>query len=177
MSREEQLRAGAKAATGDETIIDVAEFQPKGTAGATMAGAAAGSAAGGDSTWGSAIGVGVGATLGQAIRAETSELPRLICVAVSPTEVYLLRIPIGLLHGKYDELEPIAKIHRDRLGVEVHQRATVRVVILEDLDTGHRFEMEVPRLNFYHAKALIELLMMSEEHHDDEEAEEAATEA
>jgi hypothetical protein len=169
VSREERVRAAAKAITGDGGIIDVGEFQPKGTAGATMAGAAAGSMLGGDSDFGSAIGTGLGAVGGGALRALSSGLPRTMCVAVSPTEVYLLGVPIGMVSGNYEEMYPIAKIDRDKLGVEVHQRMSVRVVILEDLEQGGRFELEVPRLNFYHAKALIELLMMSEEHHDEDE--------
>ena len=52
MSREEKLIQAVIAATGDESIIDVAEFNPKGSAGATAAGAAAGSVAGGAATGG-----------------------------------------------------------------------------------------------------------------------------
>jgi hypothetical protein len=62
----------------------------------------------------------------------------------------------------------MAKIDRDRLGVEVHQRVSVRTVVLEDLETGVEYKLEVPRLNFFHGKALVELLMMSEPHHDEE---------
>jgi hypothetical protein len=69
-------------------------------------------------------------------------------------------------------LDPLAKIHRDKLGVEVHQRLSVRTVVLEDLDTGHRFPLEVKRLNLYHAKAMVELLMMSDAHHEEEDEEE-----
>jgi hypothetical protein len=41
MSKEEKLMNAAIAATGDESITDVAEFNPKGSAGASAAGAAA----------------------------------------------------------------------------------------------------------------------------------------
>jgi hypothetical protein len=61
-------------------------------------------------------------------------------------------------------VDPLAKIDRDKLGVEIHQRISVRTVVLEDLETGHKFPLEVKRLNFYHAKAMVELLMMSEAH-------------
>ncbi len=47
MSFEEKLLDTAMEATGDDSIIDVAEFQPKGTAGTMVAGAMAGSAVGG----------------------------------------------------------------------------------------------------------------------------------
>jgi hypothetical protein len=45
-------------------------------------------------------------------------------------------------------------------------------VVLEDLDSGHKIPLEAPRLNLYHSKALIELLMLSEEHQDEEIPEE-----
>ena len=65
-------------------------------------------------------------------------------------------------------VDPMAKIDRDSLGVEVHQRGTVRTVVLEDIESGNRFPLEVSRLNLYHAKAMVELLMMSDEHHEEE---------
>lgn len=68
----------------------------------------------------------------------------------------------------FKHLDPIAKIDRDKLGVEVHQRVSVRTLVLEDLETGAKFPLEVPRLNFYHGKALVQLLLISEEHHDEE---------
>jgi hypothetical protein len=61
-------------------------------------------------------------------------------------------------------VDPLAKIDRDQLGVEIHQRVSVRTVVLEDLETGHKFPLEVKRLNFYHAKAMVELLMLSDAH-------------
>jgi hypothetical protein len=65
----------------------------------------------------------------------------------------------------------MGKIDRDSLGTEVHQRVSVRTVVLEDLNSGEKFQLEVSRLNFYHRKALVELLMMSEPYHDEEPAE------
>lgn len=166
MSFELRLLEAARNATGDNAIDDVAEFHPKGTAAATGAGAALGSLAGGStgSDWGQAIGSTVGAAGGAAARALASDLPAQVCIAVSPTEVYVLGMPtVGVAH-----LEPIAKIHRDQLGVEIHQRISVRTVVLEDLETGYRFELEAQRLNFYHAKSMIELLKVSDEHHDED---------
>lgn len=175
MSHEEKLMAAAVAATGDDTIVDVAEFAPKGSAAARGLGAAAGSLAGNavnDDSWGEAIAGGVGA-LGGAVAGDATvsaarKLPARICVAASPTDVYLLAMPkIGVA-----ELHPFAKLSRDKLGVEVHQRMSVRTVVLEDLDTGAKYPMEAARLNLYHSKAMIELLMLGDEHHD-EETEEA----
>jgi hypothetical protein len=166
LSKEEKLMKAAIESTGDDTIVDVAEFMPKGSAAATGAGAAAGSLAGGGATgsgWGSAIGTAGGAAAGKAMLGIGKDLPPRICVAVSPTDVYLLGMKA---HGYY--VEPLAKIDRARLGVEVHQRVTVRTVVLEDIETGHRFPLEAPRLNFYHAKAIVELLMMSDGHQEEE---------
>jgi len=162
MSKEEKLMRAVVEATGDDTITDVAEFQPKGTAAATGAGAAAGSMVGGGvsgSNWGSAVGTAGGAAAGKAMLGIGKDLPPRIAVAISPDEVYLLGMKAYGYH-----VDPMAKIDRDKLGVEVHRRVTVRTVVLEDLDTGHRFALEAPRLNFYHAKAMVQLLMMSDEH-------------
>lgn len=96
-----------------------------------------------------------------------------MAVAISPDEVYVLGMPaFGVKH-----LHPLAKIDRDKLGVEVHQRASVRTVVLEDIDSGHKIPLEAPRLNLYHSKALVELLMMSEAHQDEEIPEEEDVEA
>ena len=175
MSKEEKLMRAAIEATADATIIDVAEFNPKGSAGASAAGAAAGSLAGGAATggdsWGRAAGTAGGLAAGRAMMGMSKDLPPRICVAVSPKEVYLLGMKAYGYH-----VDPIAKIDRDKLGVEVHQRVSVRTVVLEDLETGHKFPLEVKRLNLYHAKAMVELLMMSEEHHE-EEVEDEPTEA
>ena len=169
MSKEEKLMNAVIAATGDTSVSDVAVLQPKGTAAATGAGAAAGSLAGGGAAgnWGSAFGATGGAVAGKAVLGIGKDLPPRICVAISPSEVYLFGMKA---HG--NSLDPMAKIDRDKLGVEVHQRMTVRTIVLEDLETGHQFPLEAPKLNFYHAKAMVELLMMSDAHlEEDVEAE------
>jgi hypothetical protein len=91
------------------------------------------------------------------------DLPPRICVAISPNELYLFG-----MKAHADSLDPIAKIDRDKLGVEVQQRMTVRTIVLEDLETGHQFPLEAPKFNFNHAKAMVELLKMNEEHYDEE---------
>jgi hypothetical protein len=148
MSFEAKLLEATKKATGDETITDVAEFQPKGTAGAQAAGAMIGSLAGGAATdgnsWGRGVGAASGAAVGGAMATGLSEgLPQHIAVAVSPDEVYVL----GMRSFGVKHLRPLAKIDRDKLGIEVHQRASVRTVVLEDLDSGHKIPLEAPRLN------------------------------
>ena len=82
----------------------------------SVAGSAVGGAVGGDG-WGDLIGRGVGSGLGMAAAdygvAAARDLPTRITVAISPTEVYLLGMPQIGNHP----LEPLAKIHRDKLGV------------------------------------------------------------
>lgn len=141
MSLKERRLNAAKEVTGGPSIPDVAEFQPKGTMGAATAGRAA---------------VGL-----------ARDIPPSIAVAVSPSTVYLLGMR-SVLSVKH--LDLIVQIDREKLGVEVHQRASVRTVVLEDLDTEMEFALEVPRLNLYHGKAMVELLMLSDQHHDDEQA-------
>lgn len=167
MSHEEKLLAAARAATGDDAISDVAEAFPKGTMGTMLAASAAGSAVGGavgGDGWGEAIGKGLGAGAGMLAAekgtAAMRDLPEQVAVAITPTKVYLLAMPkIGVAH-----VEPFAQIDRDQLGVEVHQRMSVRTIVLEDLKTQQKFPLELPRLNFYHAKAMAELLMISADH-------------
>lgn len=137
----------AAAATGDDTII-------------------AGGAAT-DEAWGSGLGATSGVLIGRASVGTTTGMPQRMCIAVSPDEVYLLKMrPLGY------HVEPLAKIDRDKLGVEVHNRIAVRTVILEDLDTGTKFPLEVKRLSSHHAKAMVELLMLSDQHHEEEVEEE-----
>ena len=59
MAKAEQLMKAAVAATVDDTIIDVAEFNPNGYTGASATGIAAGGLAGGASTGGEAWGTGL----------------------------------------------------------------------------------------------------------------------
>ena len=113
-----------------------------------------------------------GAAAARAPMGMGKDLPPRICVAISPDEVYLLGMNAMGCH-----VDPIAKIDRDQLGVEIHQRVSVRTVVLEDLETGHKFPLEVKRLNFYHAKAMVELLMMSDTHHEEEVEDEVTEEA
>lgn len=176
LSFEERLMNEARRATGDDSIQDVADFQPKGTAGGSIAGAVAGGLAGGAAVggdgWGNAIAQGAGTAgglvAGEAAVGLSRHLPPHIAIAVSPDEVYLLEYK-GT--GWSPHLNAMAKIDRHRLGIEVHQQVSVQTVVLEDLDSEAKFELEIGRLNWYHGKALVELLLMSEAYHDEEPTE------
>jgi hypothetical protein len=174
MSMEEKLRTAARAATGDDSILDVAEFHPRGFAAAAGAGAGVGSAVGGgvsDSGVGSAIGAAGGTAAGMAAAASARDLPMRICVAVSPETVYLAEIE-GMTG--VDDVSVFAQMARSDIAVEVHGRAMNRVVILEDLKSEQKYEMEAPRIGPFHAKALVELLMLSEPHLETEASKDAS---
>lgn len=167
MSFEEKLTAAAKEAASDDSIVDVAIFHPRGFTGATGAGAGVGSAIGGDSGLGSAIGTAAGAYAGMKAAGAGRDLPLSICVAISPETVYLMEHE-GPTDFAGNVKTPFATLDRSRLGVEVHQRAMNRVVILHDQETDEVFPLEAPRFGPYHAKAAVQLLMLSEEHHEEE---------
>ncbi|MGB7860096.1 MAG: hypothetical protein WBM90_06335 [Acidimicrobiia bacterium] len=93
----------------------------------------------------------------------TRDLPLSICVAISPGKVYLMGHR-GATDFAGDLEAPFATLDRLKLGVEVHQRAMNRVVILHDEATEDLYPLEAPRFGPYHAKAAIQLLMIGEEH-------------
>lgn len=163
MSFEENLRAVAREAAGDDSIVDVAIFHPRGWSGSVGAGAAAGSALGGDSGLGSALGAAAGGMVASTVSGAARDLPTSTCVAITPERVYLMAHR-GATDFAGDVDPPFATLDRSRMGVEVHQRALNRVVVLHDEATDERFPFEAPRFGPYHAKALVELLKMAPEH-------------
>lgn len=169
MSMENDLRVAARATTNDDTIVDVAIFHPRGFAAATGAGAGVGSAVGGDSTVGSAMGAGAGAYIGMKASGASRDLPLSICVAISPEQVYLME-HVGATDFAGDLEPPFATLDRARLGVEVHQRAMNRVVVLHDESSDEVYPLEAPRFGPYHAKAAVRLLMLGDEHHAEHES-------
>ena len=166
MSAEENLLEAAKRAANDDSIQDVAIFHPRGWSGAMGAGAAAGSSMGGDSAVGSAIGAAAGGMIAAKVTGAARDLPTSTCVAIAPERVYLMAHR-GATDFAGDVDAPFATLDRSRLGVEVHQRAFNRVVVLHDERNDERFPFEAPRFGPYHAKALVELLMMAPEHLSD----------
>jgi hypothetical protein len=161
VSFEEKLRERARAATGDESIVDVAEMHPRGFAAAAGAGAGAGSVAGDsltDSSVGSALGGMGGAAAGMAASAAARGLPLRVCVAVSDQSIYLLEI--GDKVG-YDDLSLFATIDRSEADVQVHGRVFNRTVTLSDPASDDTYELEAPRMGPFKSKDLIELLESS----------------
>lgn len=161
MMRQESILEDAKSVTSDNTITNVGVFQPEGTTGSMVAGSFLG---GGGSSWGSALASAGGMVAGEALEAKHRNLPMEVCLAVTPTTLYVLGFHTKDVVGY--RLEPIAKIDRSRLGISVHQRLTVRTVELEDLDSKAMFKLELSRIDLHHGKTILDLLMMSPDHQE-----------
>jgi hypothetical protein len=151
-------------AVGDD-IIAAGIFQARGATMKIMAGTAAGSI-GGDLVGGTggSIGVGVGALAGVAASGHDG-LYRWL-VAVSPTKVYVF-VPEGATSSPGGQSTEIRKgeVHllhtfaRERLEVTAKSRVNVRVLILEDLPTGEKIELEGNRIGWSHSKEVIQALV------------------
>lgn len=155
MSREEHLLEAARAATRDDTIFDVGIMRPRGFAAvagaAGGAGAAAGDALGG--TIGAMVGSAGGAAAGMAGVETARGLPGRTCLAASPTHIHLLG-----MHATGWDAWPIATIDRAKARVEVHGRVMNRILVIEDTESGAKYELEAPRVNPYHTGDLVDLL-------------------
>jgi len=155
MSREEQLLESAREASGDRTIFDVGVVHPRGLAAAaglaSAAGNAAGDAVGG--TVGGLVGGAGGVMAGIAGAEAVRGVPARTCIALSPTHIHLL----GMNQSGWDAW-PITKIEREGARVDAHARAMNRILVIEDGASGHRWELEAPRLNPYHTSDLIDEL-------------------
>jgi hypothetical protein len=158
-------------AVGDD-IIAAGIFQARGATMKIMAGTAAGST-GGDLLGGAggSLGVGIGALAGVAASGHDG-LYRWL-VAVSPTRVYVF-VPEGATSSPGGQSTEIRKgeIHllhafaREHLEVTAKSRVNVRVLILEDLPTGEKIELEGNRIGWSHSKEVIQALVA----HDHESA-------
>ncbi len=160
----------ASDATGD-SITAAGIFEARGAVGKTMLGAVIGSFAG-DAVGGD-IGDSVGSVLGAAggMAASGREGIYQFCVAVSPTKVYVLiptggRTPGGQAHEiRKGELKVLHTFDRATLEVTAKARVTVRILILEDLKTGAKFEFEGNRIGWSHSKEVVKTLVASD--HED----------
>lgn len=158
MGVEENLREGAQNLIDGETVIDVAVFQPKGTqvmltAGVSLGGLAGGAMSSGSS--GSALGAAWGVVAAQQLNKYMNELPNSVCVAGTDQHVYL----IGMKRKtSASDIWPIARIEREKLGLNINKKFTKTEVTIMDEDSDAVFELEMPKLEFYDGKALINLL-------------------
>jgi hypothetical protein len=141
----------------DDTIVEVGQFEPRGTIGATFAGGLLGSELGGSlGNVGEAIGLGAGVTAGRHAEAAAQGLPREIVVGASATTVYGFAMARGGRKAEPDDL--LFQIARNRLQITVHNRVNVHVLELVDAETGHKIELEGNRLPITHSSDLIKYL-------------------
>jgi hypothetical protein len=139
----------------DDVVMAAAIFLPRGHFGGAFAGGLAGDIAGGSGLAGS-IGTGVGAMVGMHEADARSGMPDRTIVAVSENRVYGFdterakggRKPTGLIFA----------VDRPTLKAKVHQRFNVRVLELEDGPSGHKIELEGPRMPGFHAGDVIDAL-------------------
>jgi hypothetical protein len=149
----------SREATGDPTITVAGDFQPKGmtwkVAAGAVAGSALGNAAGGDV--GQSIGSVGGYTAGR-YAATSGELPPVIVLAASPTQLYLMTSnnAKGIILAKH--LLLIDTLDRANLSVEMHQKATVRTAVITDSSTAHEYKIEGKRILFHHMNAMLDVL-------------------
>jgi hypothetical protein len=156
----------------DDEIIAAGIFQARGATMKIMTGTAAGSSVG-DMLGGAggSVGVGVGALAGVAASGHDGVFRWL--VAVSPTKVYVFAPEAATSSpgGQSTEIRrgEVHLIHvfsRDHLEVTAKSRVNVRVLILEDLPTGEKIELEGNRIGWSHSKEVVKALV-SHDHEGD----------
>ena len=153
------------AAAIDDQIMAAGVFQARGATLKVMMGAGAGSTVGNlvGGNLGDAIGFGVGAIAGNRASGEDGVFRWL--VAVSPTRVYVFEPTGGGSPGaqadeiRKGEIRLIYAFEREHLEVTVKSRVNVRVLILEDIPTGEKIELEGNRIGWSHAKDVVKALV------------------
>lgn len=157
----------------DDDIIAAGVFQARGATLKIMAGATAGSVAGDMAGGiGDVVGIGVGSILGNRSSGHDGVFRWL--VAVSPTSVYVFEpsahtsSPGGQASEiRRGEVQLIHRFDREHLEVTVKSRVNVRVLILEDIPTGEKIELEGNRLGWSHSKEVVKALVSHDHEHDD----------
>lgn len=160
MSREDRLRAAARAATGDAAITDVAEFMPETALDDPIWRDLADRDVARDQT-GTPETVEHGARLGEDLAAHRTELPPHVCLAVTPTKVHVLGVPHGFFTAHVEDAYLMGSFAREQLEVAVKGRLTDIVLRLTDTATGARLDLVADRLSAYHPTTVIELLRLS----------------
>jgi hypothetical protein len=157
---EHELIDRAQAALGEAGVDDVVTaaviFLPRGHFAGAFAGGLAGDIAGGGSGLTDSIATVVGAQVGMHESDKHSGMPDRTIVAVSESRVYGFDTERGKGGRKPTGL--IFAVNRPTLKAKVHQRFNVRVLELEDGPTGHKIELEGPRMPGFHAGDVIDAL-------------------
>ena len=176
MASKEKLIRLAVEATGDDEIFAAGDFEPKGMLWMRIAGAAAGSAAGGAATGGNSWAQLAGATGGVAVgtfaAGESTHMPPLVVLAVTPDKLYVLATSpfLGLMFAR--NLELLTALDRNNLTVTLKKRMATRTVVIEDESSGETFKLEGVKIGFHHMNDLLNEI--DQEEHDAAEAESEA---
>lgn len=166
MSRGDKLLKASKGATGDDSIIDAAEFMPKEAAQGAVAGAAAGT------VLADAKGLAARTFLGREIGARKTELPKHIALVVTPVQAHLLGVPKGFWSEKSEDAYLITSVNRSDIEVSIKSHFADRLLTITHIESGDKLELAADKISHYHAKAVIELLQMGPGHQEDLPAEE-----
>ncbi|WP_062520627.1 hypothetical protein [Demequina silvatica] len=163
MSREERLRAAARAVTGDESVTDVAEFMPQAALDDPIWNGRADSRVARDEA-GHLETVAAGAHLGEDLAAHRAALPPHVCLAVTPAQVHVLGLPHGFFGAHLEQAYLMGSFRRDALEVAVTGRLTDIVMRLTDTGSGAQMTLVADRLSAYHPRTVIELLRLTAAH-------------
>ncbi|WP_062293482.1 hypothetical protein [Demequina phytophila] len=163
MSREQRLRVAARAATGDESITDVAEFMPQAALDDPIWNGRADSHVALDSS-GHPETEAAGAHLGADLAAHRAALPPHVCLAVTPAQVHVLGLPHGFFGAHLEQAYLMGSFRRDALEVAVTGRLTDIVMRLTDTTSGAEMTLVADRLSAYHPRTVIELLRLTAAH-------------
>jgi hypothetical protein len=168
MDLKQKLIDLAREATGDPEITVAGDFQPKGLTWKRAAAAGAGSVIGGEvgGDTGQSIGAMVGYSAGT-YAGSSGALPPVIVMAASPSKLYLMTSnnAKGIILAKH--LVLLDTLDRDHLSVEMHQKVTVRTIVITDESTGHEYKMEGKRILFHHMNDMLNALGANESSEDE----------
>ena len=137
----------------DEQVLAAGMFEPRGTTGGRMGVTGAGFMT--DNLAGEVAGAVAGLGSGQAM-SRVDGVPRWTLLALTPTTLHALACA---QHGtRWVPEEVFATFDRARIRATVHAGVNVRVLMIEDPDTGRRYGWEGYRFGPAHAKDVIEAL-------------------
>jgi hypothetical protein len=141
----------------DDTVVDVGQFEPRGTTGALFAGGFAGDAVG-DALGGGAeiLGGAVGSLAGIHAAGAAQGLPLHVMVGASAKAVYGFAMAAG--GRRHEPHDLLFAVPRSALEIKVHGRVNVRTLELINEETGSKIELEGNRLPITHSHDLIRYL-------------------
>jgi hypothetical protein len=141
----------------DDKIMQVGQFEPRGTVGSRFAGGMAGGTVG-DAFGGAGniIGEVAGELGGTAANTAASGLPREMLIGASETTVYGFKMAAG--GRRHEPHDLVFAVPRSELEIKVHGRVNVRILELINDATGSTLELKGNRLPITHSHDLMHYL-------------------